>query len=74
MCGGVHDSSFGHHHADELLVVDVTITIEIDLFDHLIDLLVGESLTEVGHDLTKLGSGDETVAIVIKDLEGLHVF
>merc|ERR1719326_1945037 len=32
---------------------------------------LGELLTEVGHDVTKLSSGDETVTILIEDLEGL---
>merc|ERR1712038_866278 len=64
--------SLGHHHADELLVVNVTITVDIGLTDHLIDFLVGELLTEVGHDVTKLGSGYQTVTITIEDLEGLN--
>merc|ERR1719198_2445580 len=40
-------SSLGHHHLDELLVVDLAITVHISLADHLIDLLVGELLAEV---------------------------
>merc|ERR1712117_338101 len=63
--------SLGHHHSDELLVVDVTITIDISLSDHLIDLLVSELLSEVSYDVTELSSRDETVTITIEDLEGL---
>merc|ERR1711988_2029377 len=44
----------GHHDLDELLVVDLAVTVNVGLADHLIDLLVGELLTEVGHDVTKL--------------------
>jgi hypothetical protein len=58
----------GHHHLHELLVVDLAITIDIGLTDHLIDLLVGELLTQVGHDVTQLGGGDETISIAIEDL------
>ena len=58
----------GHHHLDELLVVDLTITIDIGFTDHLIDFLIGQFLTEVGHDVTKFRGGDETIAITIEDL------
>ena len=64
--------SLCHHHADELLVVDVTITINISLSDHLIDFLVGEFLSEVGHNVTELSGRNETVAISVEDLEGLN--
>jgi hypothetical protein len=37
----------GHHHLDELLVVDLAVTVDVGLADHLIDLLVGELLAEV---------------------------
>jgi len=49
----------------------MTITIDISLSDHLIDLLIGELLSEVGHNVSKLSSGDKTVSISIEDLEGL---
>ena len=61
----------GHHHLDELLVVDLTVAVNIGLANHLIDLLVREFLSEVGHDVTKLGSGDETISVLIEDLESL---
>ena len=34
-------------------------------------LLVGELLSEVGHDVSQLGGGDETVAILVEHTEGL---
>ena len=64
-------SLLGHHHLDELLVIDLTVAINIGLADHFIDLLIGELLAQVGHDVTQLGGGDETVAIAIENLEGL---
>merc|ERR1719333_1352620 len=60
----------GHHHFDELLVVDLTISIDIRLTDHFINLLIGELLTQVGHHMPQLRSRDETIAITVKDLEG----
>ena len=62
------DSLFSHHHLHELLVVDLTVTIDIGLTDQLIDLVVGQLLSQVGHDVTQLGGGDETVAIAVEDL------
>ena len=60
--------SLGHHHFDELLVVDVAIAVAriISLTSH-----VGESLTAVSHEVAKLGRRDKTVAISTEDLEGL---
>jgi len=63
-----------HHHLNELLVVDLTITIDISLTNHLIDLIIGELLAEVRHDVTELSSGDVTVAILVEDLESLLDF
>ena len=42
------------HHLDELIVVDLAIPINIGFSDHLIDFLVRELLSEVGHDVTQL--------------------
>ena len=61
----------GHHHLDELLVVDLAIAVDVSLADHLVDLLVGELLAEVGHDVTELGGGDEAIAVLVEHLEGL---
>merc|ERR1711924_303810 len=68
-CAG--DGLLGHHHLDELFVVDLAITINVSLTDHFIDFFVGELLAEVGHDVTKLCSGDEAVAVLVEDLESL---
>ena len=49
-----------HHHLDELLVVDLAITVDVGLADHLIDLLISELLAQIGHDVTQLRGGDKT--------------
>ena len=52
------------HHRHELFVVDLTVAVDVSLADHLVDLLVGQLLAEVGHHVTKLGRGDEPVAVL----------
>jgi hypothetical protein len=61
----------GQHHLDELFVVDLAITIDIGFADHLIDLFVGKLLAKVRHDVAKFGSRDETIAVLVEDLEGI---
>ena len=62
----------GHHHLDELFVVDLSISIDISLTDHLIDFLVSELLTKVGHKVTQFGGRNEAVSILVEDLESLE--
>ena len=64
-------SSLSHHHSDELFVVDVTVTVDIGLSDHFIDLLIGELLAKVSHHMAQLRGGDETVAVFVEDAERL---
>merc|ERR1719152_535184 len=66
--------SVGHHHSDELFVVDLSITVDISFSDHLIDFFVSQFLTEGGHDLSKLSGGDKLVSISVEDLEGFSEF
>ncbi len=60
----------GHHHLYELLVVDLTISIDIGFADHFVNLFIGQLFTKVGHDVTKLGGRDEAISVLVKDLEG----
>merc|ERR1712057_41647 len=60
------------HHLDKLVVVDLSITIEVGLLDHLVDLFLRELFTKVGHDVSQLSGRDEAVSVLVKDLEGLH--
>merc|ERR1719198_207534 len=64
-------SLLGHHDLHELLVVDLTVTVNVSLADHLINLLVRQLLAEVGHDVPQLGGRDEAVAVLVEDTEGL---
>merc|ERR1712146_15172 len=57
----------GHHDLDELLVVDLAVTVNVRLADHLIDLLVRQLLAKVGHDVAQLSSGNEAVAVLVED-------
>merc|ERR1719203_70710 len=63
--------SLGHHHLDELFVVDLPIAVDISLADHLVHLLIGELFPEIGHDMAKLCCTDEAIAIAIEHLESL---
>merc|ERR1712151_584704 len=64
--------SLGHHHLDELFVVDLPIAVDISLADHLVHLLIGELFPEIGHDMAELCCTDEAIAIAIENLEGLN--
>merc|ERR1712118_522897 len=61
-------SSLGHHHLDKLLVIDLTIAIYVGLTNHLIDFLISELLTEVGHHMPQLCGTDESVAMTVENL------
>merc|ERR1719343_1479665 len=63
--------SLGHHHLDELLIVDLAVPIDVCFPNHLIYLLVRELLPEIRHHVAELGRADEAVAVAIEDLEGL---
>merc|ERR1712078_347960 len=65
-------SLLGHHHLDELLVIDLAIAINIGLANHLIDFLISELLTEVGHHMPQLRSTDESIAITVENLESFN--
>mmetsp|Transcript_54403 Transcript_54403/g.161653 ORF Transcript_54403/g.161653 Transcript_54403/m.161653 type:complete len:210 (+) Transcript_54403:166-795(+) len=69
--GGDLFDLLGHHDLDELLVVDLAVTVNVRLADHLVDLLVSQLLAEVGHDVAELSRRDEAVAVLVEDTEGL---
>ena len=52
--------SLGHHHLNEFLVVDLSITIQIRPSNHFIDFFVGQFFTEICHHVSQLGGRDET--------------
>lgn len=53
------------------LTVDPSITILVGLPDHLINLVVGQLLSNRGHDVTELSGGDKAVVITVENLESL---
>merc|ERR1712190_33755 len=61
--------SLGHHHFDELLIVDLPVTINVRFPNHPVDLLVRELLPEVRHDVAQLRRADEAIAVAVEDLE-----
>ena len=61
---------FRGHHGDKLLIVDLAIAINVGLADHLVDLLVGQLLTQIGHDVAKLGGRDVPIAVLVKYTKG----
>lgn len=63
-----------HHHLNEFFVIDLAISVNISFTNHLINLLIGELLTQVGHNVTKFGGGNETVAVLVEHLEGFQDF
>ena len=62
--------SSGHHHSNELLVVNVAVSVDICLPNHLINFFVGEFFAQVGHDVSKFGGGNEAVSVSIEYFEG----
>lgn len=50
------------------LTVNSSITVLVSLSDHLINLVICQLLTDGGHNMTKLSSGNETIVVAVKDL------
>jgi len=42
------------HHSNELLIIDLAITVDVSLAHHLVDLFRGQLLSQVVHDLSQL--------------------
>ena len=59
-----------HHHVNEFIVVNLSVSVDVGFPDHLVDLLVSEFFTEIGHDVTELSRADESVAVLVENLEG----
>lgn len=51
------------------LVIDLSVAVDVGLADHLVDLLVGELLAEVGHDVAQLSRRYEPVAVLVEHAE-----
>merc|ERR1719238_59993 len=59
------------HDAEELLLVDLAITITVGLVNHLLELLVGHVLTELLRDTLEVLEGDLAGLIVVEETEHL---
>mmetsp|Transcript_13213 Transcript_13213/g.38315 ORF Transcript_13213/g.38315 Transcript_13213/m.38315 type:complete len:208 (-) Transcript_13213:304-927(-) len=62
------------HHLDKLVIVDLTITVKVGLLDHFLDLFLCELLTKVGHDVSQFSGGDESISVLVENLESFHQF
>ena len=61
----------GHDLLDEVVVVDKTVQV-FHTLQKLRDLVVGELLTQVHHDVTQLGGGDGAIAVFVEDLNKVY--
>ena len=59
------------HVPHELVVVDLPIAIRVRVLDHLVDILLAQLLTKLLHDDTELLSRDQTVSVLVEQLESL---
>merc|ERR1711879_680753 len=66
----LENTLLSHHDLDELFIVDLAITVNVGLAEHLVNLLISQLLTKVGHDVAQLGSGDKAIAVLVKHAEG----
>ena len=57
----------GHDLLDEGVVVDETVQV-LHAVQELGDLVVGELLTQVHHDVTQFGGGNGAIAVLVEDL------
>lgn len=62
------------HDTEELVFVDLTITIAIGLFNHLHQFFVGHVLSNLLGHTTKVAEGNLASLIIIEETEGLEDF
>merc|ERR1712087_520467 len=60
------------HDPQELLFVDLTITVAISLFDHLLQLLGRHALAQLFGDTLQVLQGDGTSFVIVEEAEGLQ--
>jgi len=59
------------HHSDELLELDLTVTVLVDLLDNGVDGLNAEGVSATeAENLTDLISGDDARTVLVKHAEG----
>ena len=57
----------GHDLLDEVVIVDKAVQV-FHTLQKLGDLVVGELLTQVHHDVTQFGGGNGAIAVLVEDL------
>jgi len=67
----VSGSSLRSHHRNEFFVIDLAVTVDISLADHLVHFLVGQLLAQIGHHVAKFSGADETIAVLVEHPERL---
>lgn len=65
----LHILSSDHHHSYKINIVDDPSPVRVGLPDHLINLIIGELLTQVGHDVSEFRGGDGAVALSVEHPE-----
>merc|ERR1740120_136264 len=60
------------HDAQELLFVDLPVSVSVSFVDHLLQLLVGHPLAELLCDPLQILEGDLACLVVVKETEGLQ--
>lgn len=64
-------SSTSHHHADEFVIVDVSISVDVGLPDHLVHFLLRQLLPQVRHHVPQLRRRNQPVSVPVENLESL---
>ena len=58
------------HHADELIKVDVPVTVRVRLLHEVITLRLRQFFSHVHHDVSQLRPADLTIPVIVKYGEG----
>merc|ERR1712014_332306 len=66
--------SLRHHRLNELLVIDLAISIDVNLSYHLVNFFVRYAFPKAGHYMTKLCCRDEATVTAIEYFENLKEF
>ncbi len=61
-----------HHHSYELLIVNVTISIQVGLFNHFVHFLVCEFFAQICHYVSELCGRYKSVTVSIENPKSLN--
>ena len=57
------------HSSPLTIILHHAVPVDVDPADKFVDLLVGEALAQIGHDVAHLGHADEAVTLAVKHAE-----